>query len=93
MDAYLESNTVAELSFDGVAVYRICVRGRPIARWCEQLLGLSVHLTPHPEDAEITVLEGQVADQGALIGVLVALYDMQLPVVGVQYLGTHGRHP
>jgi hypothetical protein len=89
----MEENLANQLTFDGAAVYRISVHGGIPARWCDALMGLAVQHPSPASGAEITLLEGELPDQAALIGVLVALYEMQLPVLAVEYLGAEARQP
>jgi hypothetical protein len=43
---------------------------------------------PHPEEGRpaLTVLEGELTDQAALVGVLNSLYEMHLAVLSVECL-------
>ena len=68
-------------SMRGPATYRIRVRGALAA---EELARLGdFRIVPEEE----TVLEGRVADQAALSGLLNALYHNHLPVISVECLG------
>jgi hypothetical protein len=89
----MEKNLANQLTFDGAAVYQISVHGKIHARWCGTLMGLAVQPPSVAGDAEITLLEGELPDQAALIGVLIALYEMQLPVLAVEYLGVEAQQP
>ena len=72
-----------DISLDKPATYHIRVKGYLDERWSRRLGGLNV--TPVENDQQMTVthLNGQVADQAALFGVLLALYDMRLPLLSV----------
>jgi len=42
----------------------------------------------HELDGQVeTVLQGHLADQAALTGVLNALYELHLPIISAEYLG------
>jgi len=59
--------------------YEIRLRGRLDARWAALLDGMT--LTHEPDGT--TVLQGRVADQAALHGVLARLRDIGLPLISV----------
>lgn len=74
------------VSFDGPVKYRICVNGKPLFDWSDRLNGMSINPS-HPDSLnQVTVLEGWLADQGALSGVLNTLYDLQLSLLTVEAL-------
>ena len=62
--------------------YAIRIKGHLDQRWAEWFEGLT--LTPEP--AGTTLLEGPLADQAALHGVLTKLRDLGLPIVSIQSL-------
>ena len=70
----------------GPAKYRINVAGRLDQSWSGRMGGMKV--TEHLEsDGEVeTILEGTLADQAALCGVLNTLYELHLPVLIVERL-------
>jgi hypothetical protein len=59
--------------------YRIRIQGHLAQRWASWFDGLS--LTHDPDGT--TLLEGRVADQAALHGLLTKVRDMGLPLVSV----------
>ncbi len=59
--------------------YEIRLKGRLAARWAALFDGLSL---THAGDGT-TVLQGPVADQAALHGVLIKVRDLGLPLLGV----------
>ena len=70
----------------GPAVYRISVSGRVDPRWADELWGMQItHRIQAPGKTE-SLLVGRLADQGALNGVLAALYERHLPVISVECL-------
>jgi hypothetical protein len=62
--------------------YAIRVKGHLDRRWAEWFEGLAF---TH-EAAGTTLLEGPLADQAALHGVLTKLRDLGLPIVSIQTL-------
>ena len=69
------------------AVYRITVQGFLDERWLDWLEGMRIVRAAGVDAAVQTVLEGELADQSALVGVLGMLQGLGLPVIGVEYLG------
>ena len=76
------------LKLDAPASYRIRVQGLLDASWSDRLGGMTV-VTTHPTDSEpVTTLSGRLLDQAALLGALNTLYDLLLPLLSVEYLGS-----
>jgi len=69
------------------AAYRITVQGVLDERWSDWLEGMSIASTVDAGASARTVLEGALADQSALVGVLGMLHGLGLPVINVEYLG------
>ncbi len=69
------------------AAYRITVQGCLDERWSDWLEGLRNADTVGTGVSAYTVLEGDLADQSALVGVLGVLQGLGLPVISVEYLG------
>ena len=70
-------------SEEPIAIYRITVKGRVHERWTEWFY--EMHIT-HDSDnpiAPLTILEGPVADQSALRGLLTKLWDLNLTLVSL----------
>ena len=61
--------------------YQIRVKGRLERRWEQWFDGLQLSI-----DHETTLLEGSLADQAALYGVLLKIRDLGLPLLSVQRL-------
>lgn len=66
---------------DGSGRYEIRLRGRLDPRWSARLDGMTLSTRDG-----LTVLEGPVADQAALHGLLHRLRDLGLPLVSVRQL-------
>ena len=67
-------------------IYRIKVQGKLADDWAENVGGLAVKAVDTNGDVAETTLEGPVQDQAALAGLLVALYELHLPLISVEYL-------
>lgn len=74
------------LKLETPAVYRICVQGRLDHNWSDRLGGMAIRSSSSLESAPTTILEGHLADQAALSGVLNTLYDLHLPLLKVECL-------
>lgn len=68
------------------AFYRITVSGVLDKCWSDWVEGMRVVHAFTPEGTALTVLEGEVADQSALVGVLNVMLTLSLPVVAVKCL-------
>jgi len=68
------------------AVYHIQVIGSLDETWTNRLSGLKITSTRMDDQQVITLLEGTLVDQAALFGVLMALYDLRLPLLSVECL-------
>ncbi len=68
------------------AIYRIRISGHLDTNWSDRLAGMTVTATGENNIQDITILEGRLADQAALSGVLNILYDLQFSLVSVEYL-------
>lgn len=72
------------------AIYRITVFGHADADLSDELGGMQMTPARSDDGSETMTLVGRVADQGALIGVLNALYSMRMPVLSVECLEVEG---
>jgi hypothetical protein len=69
------------ITFDGPAGYRILISGGIPENWSDRMDGMSIrHETPD-NGVMVTILEGELADQAALIGVINTLYNLHLPII------------
>ncbi len=83
--------SVEQLHVHDRAAYRITVQGFLDTRWSDWLDGMHIVATQGFGTTAETVLEGYLADQSALVGVLGMLQGLGLPVLSVEYLG-QGNH-
>ena len=70
----------------GAAIYRIRVRGRLDPKLSDQVDGMHIDALTRDDGAAESVLEGRLADQAALTGVLNTLYELHLPVISANCL-------
>ncbi len=76
----------AQPTMRGAAIYRIRVKGRVDPQWADRVSGMQISYLTRLLGKTESVLEGRLADQAALNGVLQSLYDRQLPVISVECL-------
>ena len=74
------------LTFDSAATYRIRVRGQIAPHRSDWFQGMSIRPAASEGEPGSTLLEGELPDQAALVGVLNTLYEMRLPVLLVECL-------
>ena len=82
------SGTGENFKFNSTASYRICVKGSLDESWSERFNGMEINNQANGEFSPLTALVGTLGDQTALIGVLNSIYEMHLPVVSVELLGS-----
>jgi len=74
------------ITVGNAAIYRITVYGSMGADLSGELGGMQITQTRDDDGMDTTTLVGQVTDQGALLGILNALYSRRMPVLSVQCL-------
>ena len=79
--------TIEHLRVYDRAVYRIIVQGFVAEQWSDWLEGMQIVFSDGIGATAQTVLEGELADQSALVGVLGVLQGLGHPVVSIDYLG------
>jgi hypothetical protein len=72
------------ITFDGPARYRILVKGSIPVNWSDRMDGMSIRQEAADDGAPVTILEGELADQAALTGVINTLYELHLPILLVE---------
>jgi hypothetical protein len=72
------------ITFDGPARYRILVKGRIPDSWSDRIDGMSICQEAPDDQVPVTSLEGELADQAALTGVINTLYELHLPIISVK---------
>ncbi|MFN8484186.1 MAG: hypothetical protein U0768_14205 [Anaerolineae bacterium] len=74
--------------FDLPGHYRIRVQGCVSASYSVRLSDMAIATHQQRGQQAVTILTGDVRDQAALMGVLIALFDMGFPLLEVERLGT-----
>jgi hypothetical protein len=75
-----------ELTPDGSAKYCIRVKGYLDSSWSDRLGGLAITSTNQDDGSTVTTLQGELLGQAALAGVLSTLYNLQHPLLSVEYV-------
>jgi hypothetical protein len=80
----MDISPLSGITFNGPVSYKIQVRGVIPMDWSERLEGMSISRLDAGEGVHVSTLEGELADQAALAGVLNTLYELHLPVLSVE---------
>ena len=83
----MQSDRRQRLNVDAPVAYRIEVQGRLSEGWSTWFDGMAITVESGDDGKIVTVLNGTVADQVALHGVLARVRDLGLPLLSVQRLG------
>jgi len=73
--------------FSAPGIYRIEVQGHLPSGWAGRLGSMRLFSPTMEPDNDITFLQGKVTDQAELAGILTSLYELQLRLLSVQFLG------
>ena len=73
------SKLIQDLNMEGGAYYEIKVKGKLVANWSDWYENLSIS-----NYNGVTVLQGYIADQSALQGILLRLLDFNLKLLSVR---------
>lgn len=76
------------LTLDQPAWYRIEFQGQLDESWSVNFGGMTFSARTNPGDGKITTLQGIVADQASLHGILNSIRDLGLPLLKVDFLST-----
>jgi len=80
----MDNPNACGITFDGPARYRILVKGSIPVNWSDRMDGMSIRQAATDDGEPVTTLEGELADQAALTGVLDTLYELHLPIILVK---------
>jgi hypothetical protein len=80
----MNKNIPDNFDFFSEATFIIDIKGQLNEELSDYLCGLKIRHFTTQENIELTRLEGVLADQGALIGVLTTLYEMRFPIVNLK---------
>lgn len=78
--------SAGEISFSSKARYKLTIMGYLDSSWSERLGGLIITANCNIENKPTTTLEGDVADQAELIGIINSIYEMHLPILSVSLI-------
>ena len=81
-----ESLNYAQLSIDQPAPYRIRIKGELAEHFSDRMGGMQISQQTQEDGSSMSTLEGELLDQAALFGVLVALYNLHHPLISVECL-------
>jgi hypothetical protein len=70
--------------------YRIATQGRLNASWSQWFGGMQLAQRQEPDGAWVTTLDGEVADQAELRGILTRLLDLNITLLAVRRLDENG---
>ena len=78
---------MSKTHFSALGCYRIKVEGVVPAAWCDRLGAMRVFAPSQETNNVVTIMQGMVADQAELSGILNSLYELHLSLLSVQYIG------
>lgn len=76
------------LTMGGAATYRIIVKGSMDPSWAGRLAGMNITERRSDDGTVETILIGRLPDQASLSSVLNALYELHLPVISAECMGS-----
>ena len=76
------------IKFEKPGNYRIVVQGILTGNWSDRLAGMRITTNNTEDGATATTLIGHLRDQTQLNGVLNSLYDLHLPILSVERIGS-----
>ena len=66
------------------AIYRIRIQGTLDKNWSDYCGGMTIEHENDPHQHAVTVMTGRLADQSALVGILISLHDIGCPILSVE---------
>jgi hypothetical protein len=82
----MDNPNACGITFDGPARYQILVKGSIPVNWSDRMDGMSIRQAAADDGEPVTTLEGELADQAALAGVINTLYELHLPIISVGHV-------
>lgn len=70
--------------------YRIAIQDRLNASWSQWFGGMQLVQCQEPDGAWVTTLDGEVADQAELRGILTRLLDLNMTLLAVRRIKENG---
>jgi hypothetical protein len=83
----MDQPSACGITFDGQARYQILVKGWIPSNWSDRMDGMSIRQEAADDGVRVTTLEGELADQAALTGIINTLYELHLPIISVKSVG------
>ena len=80
------------VSFIEPAMYRICIQGTLDKHWSDYCGGMTIEHERDPHQHAMTIMMGRLADQCALVGILISLHDMGCPILSVERMEAGETH-
>jgi hypothetical protein len=84
----MENAAKERLKMEDPVTYRICVQGCLEDVWADRLANMTIKMDLTNDQAPVSVLAGNLRDQSELLGVLNGLYQMRVPILLVEIIGT-----
>ena len=84
----MDNPNACGITLDGPARYRILVKGSIPVNWSDRMDGMSIQQAAADDGGLVTILEGELADQAALAGVINTLYELHLPIISVGHVAS-----
>ena len=72
------------LQMDGSATYKIHVQGCLDVVWSDRLANMTITMDLSSEHSPVSTLTGKVRDQTELVGVINGLYELRMPLLGME---------
>ena len=66
------------------AMYRVCIQGILDEHWSDYCGGMMIEHGSDPHQHAVTILTGRLADQSALVGILISLHDIGCPILSME---------
>lgn len=80
------------LNLDRPVTYQIKLQGRLDPSWSDWFSGLTITISAERDQLPTTTLTGPVADQPALRGLLVRIWDLNLILISVNRIEPEDEH-
>jgi phage protein U len=81
----------AALQFSGTASYRIVIQGKLDEHWAGKFGSMTICVQDVNRVNMQSILEGEIADQAQLSGILNTLYEMHLPIISLELISNKGK--
>ncbi len=78
---------MSKTHFSTPGCYRIKVEGKLPPGWFDRLGSMRVFSASQETSNVVTIMEGRVADQADLSGILNSLYELHLTLLSVKFIG------